>query len=371
MGDPGSRNGDRSRGDILVAGKKYLVVTTRELCYFSGSFFLERIAGALSEEGADVEFLYLSDGTSKGLTEGADFSLLESFEGQSFDGIIDINSKLPYLIADDDEPFLDKIDAPFFNIILDHPLYHHPGLSFKLKNYHAIAIDKFHKKYIEDYYPHIRSVKYLPIPGTKSACDIPISKRSIDVLFPGTLLSDALIDEELHRQGVNIYALSMALIEEWREGYGTMEEALKKIDITPFITTEEEEKYTFPEWMNRLYAVDRYMRNEKRKKAVFDFAKTSGRELTIMGEGWEETGIYDLKNVKKIEPRPMGDAIEIFGDSMTILYVNPLFSYGVHDRVTTGLINGCEVITDANPEALAEIPEGYDWRDYVSGGRFL
>ena len=73
---------------------------------------------------------------------------LEALCGQSFDAVIDYNSKLPGAVLDDGTPFLNHIQAPFYNYILDHPVYHHANLSVLLENYHVICIDDDHNKYI-------------------------------------------------------------------------------------------------------------------------------------------------------------------------------------------------------------------------------
>ena len=95
---------------------------------------------ALESIGCEVEYLELSH-------DDVDYDCLEDLlpekeERSRYDAILDINSKLPYLTLEDGSPFLDRLNAPFYNWIVDHPLYHHPGLSFPLKNYHVLAIDQ-------------------------------------------------------------------------------------------------------------------------------------------------------------------------------------------------------------------------------------
>ena len=80
--------------------KTVLIPHTRELCYFSGSFFLDRIGEVLETKGYRTEHLYLSGGTSAGLSDGADFAALEDCIGKEYAFVLDINSKLPYLELD-------------------------------------------------------------------------------------------------------------------------------------------------------------------------------------------------------------------------------------------------------------------------------
>ena len=110
---------------------------TRELCYFSGSFFLNRIQEEAEKNGIETVRLDFPG-------EEADFSALSEQIGKPFDAILDINSRLPYLVDEKGERILNLMDAPFFNYIVDHPLYHHPGLVFPIRRYHAIGIDRQH-----------------------------------------------------------------------------------------------------------------------------------------------------------------------------------------------------------------------------------
>lgn len=69
---------------------------------------------------------------------------------------------------DDGTPFLNHIQAPFYNYILDHPVYPHANLSVLLENYHVICIDDDHNKYISKWYPHIKSVHTLSVGAAKA-----------------------------------------------------------------------------------------------------------------------------------------------------------------------------------------------------------
>lgn len=139
-------------------GAKILFVHTRELCYYSGSFFLKRMQEAVSRLGIESEYIALED--------QQDLDRFEHRIGEHFDGVVDINSKLPYFVLDDDTRLLDALDAPFYNYIVDHPLYHHPGLVFPLQQYHAIGIDHRHCAYMKKHYPHLQQVAFLPLGAT-------------------------------------------------------------------------------------------------------------------------------------------------------------------------------------------------------------
>ena len=129
------------------------------IAYDSTRFFSSCLGKALENAGIEVSWFDFQRQTMKDL---------EALCGQSFDAVIDYNSKLPGAVLDDGTPFLNHIQAPFYNYILDHPVYHHANLSVLLENYHVICIDDDHNKYISKWYPHIKSVHTLSVGAAKA-----------------------------------------------------------------------------------------------------------------------------------------------------------------------------------------------------------
>lgn len=169
--------------------RKILIFCTRSLCYFSGEFFARDLAEIFQNKGDHVETVLLPDepGSTASSRDLSQFGILETYIGKKYDAVIDFNSFLPYLSDDDGTPILDEIDAPFYNYLLDHPLYHHPGLSYKLKNYNVICIDKRHAEYVRKYYPHIKKILYQPLPGAKYVGNMNPSDR---LFFSGTFMPE-------------------------------------------------------------------------------------------------------------------------------------------------------------------------------------
>ena len=76
--------------------------------------------------------------------------------------------------------------APFYNFILDHPLYHHTTLDFKLKNYYAFSIDENHCKYIQNFYPHIKAVYQVAL-GAENVISLEnLQEKKKSILIMGT-----------------------------------------------------------------------------------------------------------------------------------------------------------------------------------------
>ena len=161
--------------------KKILLFQMNGIAYDSTRFFSSCLGKALENAGIEVSWFDFQRQTMKDL---------EALCGQSFDAVIDYNSKLPGAVLDDGTPFLNHIQAPFYNYILDHPVYHHANLSVLLENYHVICIDDDHNKYISKWYPHIKSVHTLSVGAAKAENAVKSEQyRKEGILFPATYLN--------------------------------------------------------------------------------------------------------------------------------------------------------------------------------------
>lgn len=400
-------------------GAKILFVHTRELCYYSGSFFLKRMQEAVSRLGIESEYIALED--------QQDLDRFEHRIGEHFDGVVDINSKLPYFVLDDDTRLLDALGAPFYNYIVDHPLYHHPGLVFPLQQYHAIGIDHRHCAYMKKHYPHLQQVAFLPLgataagevsregaigesalheetlrdamslEGTTLGMTLPeYRKRKIPLLVSATyergdeMISKfrALCDQipskaaqingfhrELFELGMQVGECMLAgrtdaggkyrgmNLTEIREM--PMEEALLSV-LDPeqladgrFGTTE------FPVLMNYLYLIDKYVRNVRREK-VMNYVASLGIPMVVLGEGWEATPLADNPNVHLLGARRIEDTFALMAESRQVLDINPLFPEGVHDRVTSAMRNGCVCLSDMSQQADPRLLDGRQLQYYTN-----
>lgn len=343
---------------------KVLIASTRELCYFSGTFFLNRIQEELETAGVEVVRLDFTGNET-------DFSDLEEYIGQQFDAIIDINSKLPYLIDENNHRILDVMEAPFFNYILDHPLYHHGGLSFPIKNYYAIGIDSYHCSYMKAHYDNLKEVFCLPMAGTKAFQTKAFPERKKEYLFMGTYLQDDSLTHKIRslRNEINnaTYQLALELDASWNEEKEPMEEALEKIllSYSGGRTADEIREYIqdvyelsgFSELLNHMFLVDQKKRNERRLEFLQVLAK-QGEKIDVYGEGWKKTNLTSFSNVTLKPGCEMGHSFHIMGEYQKIFDVNPLFFKGFHDRVLSAMANGCLCVSDMPLEFDKELVKG-------------
>lgn len=69
-------------------------------------------------------------------------------------------------------------------------------------------------------------------------------------------------------------------------------------------------------------------------------------------QGSKAVSLSDFPNVHFINPAPMAESLYEIKRHEFILDINPLFFHGLHDRVTTALVNGCEVFSNMNKDTV-------------------
>lgn len=332
---------------------RILIVRSRYLCYHSAGFFADRMEEAMDRLGHEVVRLDIDE-------EDLEFNDLENLKPGLFDAVLDINSRLPYLQIDNGDFWLDSLEAPFFNYILDHPLYHHPGLNFPLEDYSAIGLDIKHCEYMRANYPHLRNVSCLPLSGTPGISFIPYKEREIGWLFSGTYIPQATLDREMNilcdRFGEGYRALVSDLLDAWDPQRMPLEDCLegylKSRGMAP-----EDTGYApdFPELMNIIYPVDRIMRNRNREEILLALSKVV--PVTVLGENWEYSALEGAPNIDFVAPRFYSYSLELQARARISLDINPAFYCGIHDRVTNGLANGCLCVSNMSPSFSPKLRE--------------
>lgn len=318
---------------------KILIFITRYLCYASNEYFAEQLVNALKEYGVQVEVCNIinNDYAETDLTK---------YIGRKYLAIIDFNSTLPRAMVGD-KRFLDLIDGPFYNYIVDHPLYHHPILKIELDNFNVICIDKAHKKYIEEKYPNIKRVMFLPLAGSRAASNVPFDRRQEGILFTGTYYDiekyNNMINEKTNKDKKAI----LDLIELLESDIAlTPERAFDQLqsDFSDGVNLSNSE---YAQQLNSYYLADIYVRALNRKKVIDAFVNT-GRNVIILGNEWDKYPKANKTNVRIIPGVDYRESLEIIASCKCLLNILPGFRNGSHDRILTGMINKLTVITDSN-----------------------
>jgi len=315
---------------------KFLIFEMKTVCYNSYLYFGDALGKALAELGHNVEYFKVDE---------QELDDLEQFVGKHYDALIDFNSDLPRALMDDDSFFLDHVDAPFYDIILDHPLYHHDSLKNQLNNFHVICLDAKHKDYILKYYPHIKSVHATPMTGELAFGHDSIDwdnfeNRQYDILFSGTYTDPTRIETAIKKLPDFLANNIKDLIDMMQaDSTLTIEDAVESLarnEIYDYINSD------LPLHTQTFYLADTYVRCVNRKNLVLALDKCE-HKLDLFGGLWEE---LDLKHATIHREIPFNLTFTVFAKSKICVNIMPNFKAGSHDRVFSAQLNGAVALTD-------------------------
>ena len=296
---------------------------------------------------------------------------LMSYEGREFKAIIDFNSKLPRLVLEDGSFYLDNIDGPFFDVLLDNPLYHHLSLSCPLRNYNILTIDSDHVDYVKKHYKHIKSATRITIPGTESikSKTLPFSDRSNAVLFTGTYYDPKeyfdIIQDSDGVKGEYLRSVLGMLLDDPEE---TIENALKETLINDGYDEGIADEDIFAKLLNRMFIAEKCMRNHYRRLLI-DTLAGSDIPVIIMGSRWFKYPGHNEKNIKIRMPEDMLTSYDVISGHRLLIDSSPFFKKGLHDRITAGMANRTIVLSDDSKykkETLGSVISTYDLRKLKS-----
>ena len=315
----------------------FLIFEMKTVCYNSYLYFGDALGNALKEKGHTVEYFKVDEDK---------LDDLENYVGKSYDALIDFNSDLPRALMDDDSYFLDHVDAPFFDVILDHPLYHHDSLKHKLSNFHVVCLDAKHKAYIEKYYPHIKSVSVSPMTGELAFGQDSINwdmfiERPYDILLSGTYTDPTRLETAIHKLpdliAANIHQLIDMMLDDSKLTIEDAVESLARNDIYDYINSD------LPLHTQTFYLADAYVRCINRKNLVLNLDKCQ-HSFHIFGSLWEE---LDLKHAVIHREIPFNLTFTVFSKAKISVNIMPNFKAGSHDRVFSSQLNGAVALTDS------------------------
>lgn len=329
--------------------ERVLVFSSREICYLSSNFFANQIGAAFEELGFVADICELSKGDD--LDEK-----LEPLIGRKYRVILDFNSMLPRMVMEDGVPYLDKLDGPFFDYILDHPLFHYNGLTSGVNNLHALVLDEAQRMYVERCYPQVRKVHMLPLGATKALYEGE-KEPECRILFPGTYDSPDAVYEMVKSSPEPLQGIMKHLIERRiAEPLLPMEDAFGRYLVEQGMELSAEQ---FALYMNAMYAVDAYVRDYFRKSAL-DALLSEKIPVTVMGSGWEKYRYAKEHSLRREREVPFGLSFERIAKAHILLDVSPIFNRGMHDRILAGMANRAVVLTDRNPYLETRFSDGRD-----------
>lgn len=315
--------------------RKILLFQYRDICYSSFLYFTDCLKKAFEQLGFEVEVCCFTMKT---------LDTLEQYVGQKFDMVIDFNSILPGAVLDSGEHLLDKINGPFYNYLLDHPLYHHEYLKEQLQDYRVICIDRGHAAYVEQYYPQIHNVLFLPLGGMCENEDM-CADQEYDISLSGTYTSPRKITTIIKELSTDMSKSIFSLIDIIQaDRTCTCEDGMKQLLGNKLAAFSKQD---FAEAMNLHFLADMYIRAYYRHQ-VIEKVVSSGIKLHVLGHGYEE---YDGKKGENLivhKSVPFSETFGFIRKSKISLNVMPWFKDGAHDRIFSAMLNHSAALTDSS-----------------------
>ena len=337
--------------------KHFLIFAFKPVCYNSYFYFAKALAKALTKLGASAELFSAGQNTEEAL---------ETLIGKSYDAVFDFNSDLPRLTMDDGSYFLDHIHAPFYDIILDHPLYHHDTLKQKISDFHVLCLDENHKSYIKEQYPHISSVHLFLMTGEDISESEDYPRKDIEVLFSGTYTDYRQVEDSINTCPAFLGDLTRKLIALMLDNTSlTQEEALRI--LLPSLEESEIIEETFSLHMQACFLCDTYLRAWKRETLLMQLARQNV-PLTLCGNGWRKSPLSDFTQIRIIDDISFWETFALFRKTKISLNLLPEFKCGAHDRIYSAMLNHSLCLTDATPLLKQQFENGkellfYDFKD--------
>ena len=318
-------------------GNTVLLFESRDLCYESNRYFAQCLQKAFEGIGYPSEICDLSEGMDalEGILKRQDEYLLA----------IDFNSLLPRLELEDGTPYLEAFHVPFYNYLVDHPLYHHAALKRDLPNHSVICIDICHRNYLQGYYPRIRQVLYVPLGAMKAGLERSFGQKRLELLFLGTYDSDAELYQQLKEYPLEKEREVSALIEMMRaDPELTQEGALGR-----YLEDKGEilDGQAFARRLNGDYLADLYLRNLYRRQAVLA-ATRANVPMAVIGHGWEQVRELDQGHVSLYKGVGFAASLQMMADARMLLNATPGFHGGLHDRAYSAMINRALCFTEGS-----------------------
>jgi len=321
--------------------RKILLFKSKSLCYDSTNYFVDCLADAFEKGGYHAEILDFEKVGEEGMEE--------ALCGE-YGAVFDFNSNLPQALMEDGRHYLDGFHAPFFQILLDHPMYFHAALKEELQEEYVCCIDEGHVRYVEKYYPDVKKAFLMPIPGIYAG-DFenlpPLEERKMDIFLPATYERPEKYEREIAQAIPDIQDGIWDIIEQLKTDPGlSMEEALEKMLVNQEMDClDRKGKATV---FHAHFLADMYINAYYREKAVKELLKC-GIKLHVCGQGWEQ---FEGEGKENLTVIPAVDFKEIGGlmqQAKIVLNIAYAFKNGCHDRVLSTMLAGAVSVTSRNP----------------------
>lgn len=320
------------------------------------AFFSARLAEVLIRRGFEVYTHGFYDGT-------------EALEAQIRDGDTVLITFNCIGISGEEEYMRDSVSiwrlhsVRIVNILVDHPMYYHDQLK-NISTYatdsglvHTVCIDRFHMRYVRDYYPETANVHFMVLAGSGSEYAVPYRDKKYDIIFTGNFTPCSHFERFFNANG-----------PEYAEFYrGIADDLLSDASRPVEQVCLEHIRREFPDappgelrfTISKFLFIDLYVRFRLREKAIAALAD-AGLNIRLVGHGFEAIRLKNGRTLSGGTLLPTAYCLKETALAKISLNVMPGFCDGGHDRIVSSMLCGTPVLSDPSIWLMENFRDGED-----------
>ena len=309
-------------------------------------YFTDKCTEALSLLGADT---YIIDAGDPSTYNGEDFRRFMERENKA----VFLWNQIGLNMTVDGNNLWEKYGVPIYDSIQDHPRNFPDTLTSPPGDFHALVLDNNHAAFIREFYPAIRDIRFFPNGGACEGQMIPYDKRSIPVLYCGSV-----------QKAVSGFPMLSIFADQGKMYYN---QTIGLMISDPSLTTEQAVSRVIdgcgfsPDEYHRLFfatsvQIDMYVR--RYFKLSFMHALEKKRiPVAVYGDHWDDGFSEPISIHTRISSRRCN---ELASDARISLNFMPWYKDGSSERVFNNMLGGSLCISDRSRYLSDHYRDGED-----------
>lgn len=315
---------------------KILFLYPQDICYGMIDAFAKNLSDALTKEGLVVEVFDIKTTAPEKIA---------GYIKNEYIAVLDFYSGLAGITISEGRYAWDLIDAPYYQLCLDFPLFIADRIDIPLKNHYILCGNDKYIPVIKEAMPHIRDAYFFPMTGVENLCLIPWKERSHDVVFIGTYNDYREYLGSLSGYDSDIRLLAETIFNVMKEDVGLDQiEAMKQALEILNISISGEEMY---DWFKVIGGITRGAFSYHRER-IIEKILDSGIKLEVFGDSWKNSPFFENKNLIINDSTDEIGYKEILSDtkvSLNVMYAN---KSGFTERYGYSMLNGAVCVSDTS-----------------------
>ena len=272
------------------------------------------------------------------------FQYEELTSGLRVDFLFVCNAVLPNLLP----------NAYYLTYLTDHPVLHKERLSELNEQACVFVCDRRHVAYVQQYYPNIKHVAYIPLSGQASGTYIPYACRSKSLVFTGGYRKPEQMYEHIFSCEEGLHALAKDTVTELiKHPEKDLEKGLRDSLSHKGKELSEQE---FHETMFQFMRIDAYVRSYYRDQVIRSLVK-NGVQVHVFGNGWEKFEGTGKENLI-LEQGDDYIARKAVADAKISLNIMPWFKDGFQERIASAMLSATVALTDESDYICKHFADG-------------